>query len=207
MWHRAALPALRPALPADFTHRRIRSSLRHQLRGDLLYCHWNYKPRGLESGSCYKCCFKTASLVADIAKVGYLLERKLPQNAMVGKEPKAPKGPQGPKKLTVLLRLFLQQLLRTRPWQLDGSRARPVSTDPCISRSCSRPAQSDVDSISWHLINSHWTEWVRGVADRSLCTRNGASLLQLISCLRKEFKRQMMHKNCVPVSSCSPDQG
>lgn len=44
---------------------------------------------------------------------------------------------------------------------------------------------------------------MRGVADRSLCTRNGASLLQLISCLRKEFKRQMMTKTCITVSSCS----
>lgn len=78
-------------------------------------------------------------------KIGYLLERKLPQNAMVGKEPKAPKGP---KELTVLLCLFLQQLLRTRPWQLDGSRARPVSTDSCISGSYPRPAQSRVKGIS-----------------------------------------------------------
>lgn len=85
------------------------------------------------------------SITGGRTKIGYLLERKLPQNAMAGKEPKAPKGP---KQLTVLLCLSLQQLLHTRPWQLDGSRAHPVSTDSCISGSYSRPAQSRVKGIS-----------------------------------------------------------
>lgn len=66
------------------------------------------------------------SITGGRTKIGYLLERKLPQNAMVGKEPKDLKGP---RQLTALLCLFLQQLLRTRPRQLDGSRANPVSTD------------------------------------------------------------------------------
>lgn len=33
------------------------------------------------------------SITGGRTKIGFLLERKLPQNAMVGKEPKAPKGP------------------------------------------------------------------------------------------------------------------
>lgn len=98
---------------------------------------------------------------------------------------------------------FLQRLLHTRPPQLDGSRACPGSTDSCTSGSYSRPAQSRVKGISWHLINSHWTEWAWGVAGRSLSTRAHASLLQLISRLRKEFKRQTTHETCIRVFYCS----
>lgn len=85
------------------------------------------------------------SITGGRTKIGYLLEKKPPQNATVGKEPKAPKGPKQP---TVLLCLFLQQSLGTRPWQLDGSRAHPVSTGSGICGPCSRAAQSRVEGFS-----------------------------------------------------------